>query len=175
MTPDQVSLVELSFVKVKLISEQASALFYGRLFEKKPELRPLFKGDMKEQGRLLMATLATAVALLKRPVQLQQAVEDLGVRHAKYNVQTEHFEPVGEALIWTLEKGLGPDFTPEVKAAWIAMYQIVSMTMIRGLRRGQSDSIDSTTRPAENKLHARSSETWLERLWRSMRLMGRAR
>jgi nitric oxide dioxygenase len=61
----------------------------------------------------------------------------LGVRHARYNVQTEHFEPVGEALIWTLEKGLGPEFTPEVKAAWIAMYGIVSMTMMRGLRRGQ--------------------------------------
>jgi nitric oxide dioxygenase len=137
MTPDQVNLVELSFVKVKLISEQASALFYDRLFETKPELRPLFKGDMKEQGRLLMVTLATAVALLKRPIELEKAVEDLGVRHARYNVQTEHFEPVGEALIWTLEKGLGPEFTPEVKAAWIAMYGIVSMTMMRGLRRGQ--------------------------------------
>jgi len=137
MTPDQVNLVEVSFVKVKLISEQASALFYDRLFETKPELRPLFKGDMKEQGRLLMVTLATAVALLKRPIELEKAVEDLGVRHAKYNVQTEHFEPVGEALIWTLEKGLGPEFTPEVKAAWIALYRIVSMTMMRGLRRGQ--------------------------------------
>ncbi len=136
MTPDQVNLVELSFGKVKRISEQASALFYDRLFETNPELRPLFKGDMKEQGRLLMVTLATAVALLKRPIQLEEAVEALGVRHARYNVQTEHFEPVGEALIWTLEKGLGPEFTPEVKAAWLEMYRMVSMTMMRGLRRG---------------------------------------
>jgi nitric oxide dioxygenase len=168
MTPEQINLVESSFVKVKLISEQAGALFYQRLFEIRPELRPLFKGDMKEQARLLMATLATAVALLKRPAQLEQAVEDLGVRHAKYNVQTEHFEPVGEALIWTLEKGLGPEFTPEHKAAWIAMYSIVTATMVRGLLRGQALLQESTAPSAQPQSHKLAAEGWFGWLWRRM-------
>lgn len=175
MTPEQINLVESSFLKVKAISEQAGALFYQRLFEIKPEVRPLFKGDMKEQARLLMATLATAVALLKRPAQLEQAVEDLGVRHAKYNVQTEHFEPVGEALIWTLEKGLGAEFTPEVKAAWIEMYRIVTVTMLRGLHRGQNLSLDSTPPSAEHNKNDLQSEPWFQRLRRWMGPIAKSR
>ncbi len=59
MTPDQRRLVRDSFARVAPIAEQAAELFYGRLFELDPALKPLFKGDMKEQGRKLMAMIGT--------------------------------------------------------------------------------------------------------------------
>ena len=54
---------------------------------------------------------------------------DLGKRHASYGVRPEHYEPVGAALLWTLEQGLGPDFTPPVKEAWTSAYLLLSGVM----------------------------------------------
>ena len=41
---------------------------------------------------------------------------------------------VGQALINTLEKGLGKLWTPEVKAAWADVYTTVSATMKAGAK-----------------------------------------
>lgn len=134
MTPAQIALVEESYAEVKPIAELAGRLFYERLFEIAPELAPLFKGDIEEQGRKLMSVLATAISLLRHPERLQQALEDLGRRHRAYGVDAAHFFPVGEALIWTLEQGLQDRFTPERREAWLALYQGVTRTMLRGLQ-----------------------------------------
>ncbi len=130
MTPEQIDLVQESFKKVVPIKEAAAELFYNRLFEVDPSLRALFKTDMAEQGRKLMAMLGTAVGGLKNPETILPAVQDLGARHAGYSVRPEHYETVGGALVWTLEQGLGEDFTDEVKDAWVAAYTLLSSVMI---------------------------------------------
>ena len=129
MTPQQKDLVQSSFEKVLPISEQAAALFYGRLFEVDPSLRPLFKTDMKEQGKKLMQMLTIAVRGLDRLDTLVPAVQDLGARHVGYGVNEDHYNTVGAALLWTLQKGLGDDFTPETKEAWTVVYGVLSTTM----------------------------------------------
>lgn len=129
MTSDQIALVQSSFHKVLPIREQAAALFYGRLFDLDPALKPLFKGDMKEQGLKLMAMIATAVGGLRQLDQIVPAVQALARRHVGYGVQASHYATVGAALLWTLEQGLGPDFTPEVKEAWASCYGLLSSTM----------------------------------------------
>lgn len=129
MTPDQITLLRASFDKVRPISEQAAGLFYGRLFEIAPEVRALFDTDMAEQGRKLMATLAVVVNGLDNLPALLPAVERLGRSHAGYGVTSAHFVPVGEALIWTLHQGLGDDFTPEVRDAWIEAYGTLAAVM----------------------------------------------
>ena len=78
----------------------------------------MFKGDMTEQRRKLMQMLTAAVKGLPRLDRLVPVVEDLGRRHVGYGVRDEHYDTVGAALIWTLEKGLGSAFTPDVKDAW---------------------------------------------------------
>jgi len=128
-TPQQVKLVKQSFAKITPIAEQAANLFYGRLFEIAPQLRSLFKGDIKAQGRKLMSTIALAVSGLEKLPELVPVVEDLGRRHAGYGVEDEHYDIVAEALLWTLKKGLGPDFTPDVKEAWISVYTALADTM----------------------------------------------
>ncbi len=136
MTPSQVDLIQESFKKVQPISDAAAALFYKRLFEIAPEVRPLFKRDITEQGRMLMAMLAAAVSLLRQPDKLIPAVEELGRRHAGYGVEAKHFVPVGQALIWTLEQGLGDAFTQETREAWLALYATVQDVMLKGMQQG---------------------------------------
>lgn len=130
MTPDQIQQVQTSFAQVEPIADQAAALFYGRLFEQEPALRDLFKGDLERQGGMLMATLGLAVKNLHQPDRILSAVQALGRRHVGYGVKPEDYAPVGDALIWTLEQGLGAGFTDAHRTAWQAAYRLLSGVMI---------------------------------------------
>ena len=130
MTPDQIKAIQDSFARVAPISEQAAALFYGRLFEIAPHVKPLFRGDMKEQGRKLMATLAVVVNGLRNLESVLPAASALAKRHVDYGVKAADYAPVGAALLWTLEKGLGAQWSPELAAAWGSAYTILSEYMI---------------------------------------------
>ena len=129
VTNTQKVLVQESFAAVVPIADDAAALFYRRLFELDPSLQQMFRGDMTEQRRKLMQMLTAAVKGLDRLDQLVPVVEDLGRRHVKYGVADKHYDTVGAALLWTLEKGLGNAFTPEVKGAWIEVYGLLAGTM----------------------------------------------
>ncbi len=141
MTPEQVSLIQASFAKVAPISEQAAAMFYGRLFEIAPEVKPLFRGDMAEQGRKLMATLAVVVNGLTNLPSILPAASALAKRHVGYGVKAEHYAPVGAALLWTLERGLGAAWTPQLAEAWTAAYTTLSGYMI-GEAYGRSEAAE---------------------------------
>jgi hemoglobin-like flavoprotein len=130
MTPDQVKLVQDSFAKVAPISEAAAVLFYDRLFEIAPSVRAMFPTDMTEQRRKLMATLAVVVNGLSNLESILPAASALAKRHVNYGAKPEHYPVVGAALLWTLEKGLGEAWTPEVAAAWTAAYGTLSGYMI---------------------------------------------
>jgi hemoglobin-like flavoprotein len=129
MKSEQIVLVQSSWEKVKPISETAAALFYGRLFELDPSLKPLFKAPIEEQGRKLMGMITIAVNGLDRLEALVPAVQELGARHVGYGVKDHHYDTVGAALLWTLEQGLGPDFTPEIREAWSQTYSVLADTM----------------------------------------------
>jgi len=130
MTPDQISAIQESFAKVAPISQQAAALFYRRLFEIAPPVASLFRGDMQEQGKKLMATLAVVVNGLGNLEAILPAASALAKRHVGYGVTAGDYAPVGEALLWTLEQGLGAQWTPELAAAWTAAYGVLSEFMI---------------------------------------------
>jgi hemoglobin-like flavoprotein len=124
MTPQQVELVQTSFKKVVPIAATAADLFYNRLFEIAPETRALFPADMTQQKSKLMAMLATAVTNLHQLDTILPAVKELGKRHKGYGVTEDQYAPV-----WTLEKGLGPDWTPELQAAWMETYTALAGVM----------------------------------------------
>jgi nitric oxide dioxygenase len=130
MTPDQIEKIQASFAKVVPIAPAAAALFYDRLFTIAPEVRPMFKSNMVEQGKKLMASLGVIVRGLKTPETLIPMAQTMAVRHLAYGVRPEDYPKVGAALIWTLERGLKDDFTPDVREAWIAAYGILSSAMI---------------------------------------------
>ena len=122
MTPNEISVIQASFAKIAQMDAEAGQIFYERLFVITPELRPMFKHDSKAQARKLMDTLALTVGQLRFSAMLHSTLKSLGERHAGYGVQPEHNEPVGEALIWTIEHCLGSKCTDEVRSAWLALY-----------------------------------------------------
>jgi len=138
MTPKQVAQVQQSFAMVAPVADEAAARFYGRLFEIAPHLRPMFRGDIAEQGRKLMATLAFVVNGLTRLDTILPAASALAKRHVDYGVRPDHYRPVGTALLWTLERSLGPQWTPDLAAAWTAAYTTLTDYMI-GEAYGRSE------------------------------------
>jgi len=129
MTPRQIELVQKSWRQVMPISDTAAGIFYKELFRLDPALEPLFRGDMKEQGRKLVAMISAAVNGLPQLEDIVPVVEDLGRRHARYGVKPQHYDTVGAALLWTLGRGLGEAFTPDVRAAWTETYGLLAKTM----------------------------------------------
>jgi hemoglobin-like flavoprotein len=129
MTPEKIALVRGSWQQVLPISDSAAKLFYGQLFALDPSLRSLFKGDMVEQGRKLMTMINMVVMSLDNLAPLLGAVEDMGRRHVGYGVTEAHYDTVGSALLWTLGKGLGEQFTPPVEAAWTEAYTTLASAM----------------------------------------------
>lgn len=129
MTSRQTELVQESFQLVVPILNNATTLFYDRLFQLDESLRSMFRGPQEEQARKLAHVLTVVVKGLSRPEQILPAVEELGRRHSGYGVRPEHYDTVGAALLWTLQAGLGDAFTPEVRDAWSSAYQFLSFAM----------------------------------------------
>lgn len=130
MDAKQIELVQKTFEqRVKPIAEEAGEIMYLRLFEMEPSLKPLFKGDIKRQGEMLFTAIGLAVTNLNDPARVNEAATALGKRHANYGVEPGYYNVFGAALIWSLEQVIGPDFTPDVKAAWADAYALLAQTM----------------------------------------------
>jgi len=131
MNPEVVQLIQESWAKVTPIAPKAAALFYNNLFTLDPSLKPLFQGNMEEQGKRLMEMIGTAVHKLNNLETVVPVLQSLGKRHVRYGVQEEHYKTVGAALLTTLSQGLGENFTPPVKEAWTLVYGVMADVMIK--------------------------------------------
>ena len=129
MNASQVQLVQDTFAKAATLGDQVAEIFYDELFEIDPSLRAMFKAPMAEQGKKLLGTLAFVIGSLHEPEKILGPARELAVKHLDYGVEARHYTPVGNALLRTLQKGLGEDFTPEVRAAWVAAYQVLADEM----------------------------------------------
>ena len=130
MNDEQIKMVKKSWDKVAPISSTAAELFYGRLFEVAPGVRALFPVEMADQKRKLMTTIGSIVSRLDGLDVLNPQIHALARRHVSYGAEPAHYEAVGACLLWTLDKGLGDDFTPELREAWTAAYALLSASMI---------------------------------------------
>jgi len=129
MEAKTIELVQSTFKDVAPIADTAAEIFYDKLFDLDPSLKPMFKGDMKEQGAKLMSMIGTAVNGLNDLGSIVPAVQNLGKNHVGYGVKDSHYDTVANALLFTLDKGLGEKFTPEVKTAWTEVYTVLATTM----------------------------------------------
>lgn len=140
MTPEAIRLVRSTFAQILPVADLAAGLFYDRLFSLDPSLRRLFASDLQPQKHALMAALGLVIGYLDRPDELAPVVEKLARRHAGYGVQPADAATVGSALIWTLEQGLGPAFTPAVRAAWSDVFDMLATAI-----RAATESADPVT------------------------------
>lgn len=137
MTPQQIKLLKSSYAQVEPIAAQAAELFYQRLFSIAPSVKPLFHNDMNTQGRMLIASIGLVVKNLDQPDRITEMVYKLGQRHVTYGARPEHYPIVGEALLWTLQQGLGEDFTPAHAEAWSEAYKLLADMMIQAQRQSR--------------------------------------
>ena len=129
MTPGQIALVQRTWRAVLPVGATAAELFYGKLFSLDPAVRKMFRNDLVDQGRNLTAMISVAVGALAKRERILLAVRQLGQRHAAYGVEPRHSQIVAVSLLFMLEKVLGDEFTPEVEAAWTAVYGFLAETM----------------------------------------------
>lgn len=133
---ETIATIQASWAEIEPRAVRLGARFYDALFSADPSLVALFgandRGAMLDQGNKLMQTLGVAVAALDAPANLEQTLRALGRRHAAYGVADAHYETVGDALLRTLDDGLGDRFTPDVERAWAALYQVVASAMVEG-------------------------------------------
>jgi nitric oxide dioxygenase len=130
MNEQQVALVQTTWEQVVPIADTAAGLFYDRLFEVAPAVRPMFADDLTEQKQKLMQMITTVVRSLDRLDRVVPAIQALGRRHAEYGAEPAHYDVVGATLLWTLEQGLGEAWTDEAARAWAAAYGVLADTML---------------------------------------------
>jgi hemoglobin-like flavoprotein len=150
LTEDQKKLVRTSFSRAERMADVVGLIFYKRLFELDPKLRPLFQNNIQEQSKKLMTTLKMVVDGLDYSNELVASIRSLGRRHVQYGVKEQHYDTVGEALIWALEKGLGPQFSPEARGAWLTIYNWLAATMKEAAAEVEA-SFDTTRFMAPSK------------------------
>jgi nitric oxide dioxygenase len=132
LTLAQKRLVRDSFESVREYSTALTKLFYGRLFELAPGVRPLFKPSLDEQSLKLLQMLGTAVDALDRFGELHPVLVELGRKHVTYGAKPEHYAVVRTALLWALAQALGLEFGRETRAAWDQMLCAIEAAMLEG-------------------------------------------
>jgi hemoglobin-like flavoprotein len=132
LTPARVAELRRTWELVAPMADEAAQLFYERLFEIDPSLRVLFQSDPVVRRRKLMDALAFVVTHVDRPDDLVAMLAALGHRHVGYGVRPEHYAAAGEALLWTLDEGVGALRTAEAREAWVVTYELISAVMRGG-------------------------------------------
>ncbi len=132
LTPAQVGIVQDSFKRIGPQAAEASRIFYDELFRISPGLRALFPQDMAAHKTKFVQMLAGVARSLDQIAAVSEEIVDLGRRHLSYDVEDDHYAVVGEALLWTFNRVLGPEFTPEVRDAWEAAYDMIARVMQEG-------------------------------------------
>lgn len=131
MTTNQIYLVKKTWKVFRSLNHAlVGDTFYSKLFTENPSLRRLFPKNMEAQYRKLIDMLSIIVARLEKLDELSEEIAAMARRHVSYGVKPGHYKLVGNALLWTLEKGLGSEWTPEIKDAWTACYNTIAETMI---------------------------------------------
>jgi len=140
MDPRKIELLAASFARVSANRGDAATIFYARLFTTAPQLRPLFKGEREAQQQQLVSLLAQIVDFYRVGVDPSGYLAQLGTSHGAYGAQRNHFDAVGDALIFTLAQVLGEEFSPDIRAAWVLAYDEVSAVMIRAAASAPSEA-----------------------------------
>ncbi len=142
MTTNNIALVKQTWALVATIEmETVGGLFYNRLFEQMPEVKPMFsRNTLPEQSRKLLTMLSYVISKLDKLDEIMDEVSKLAQRHTKYGVKDEHYTAVGAALLWTLEKGLGEHWNDNVRIAWTEVYTTLANAMM-AVQHGEAEKL----------------------------------
>ena len=129
-TQDEIARVKQSFEDLRPHHEPTSYDFYEALFRRAPELRDLFREDLKGQGMRFMNTLGLVLDDMEDPGRTTIDYAELGKLHTTLGVRQAHFEPMEEALMESLSNKLGEAFTQDLESAWRSAFEAFSKKLI---------------------------------------------
>ena len=130
MTQSEVQIVKKSWwIFLHMDPAIVGAAFYSRLFNQHPELRHMFPKDMQQQYSKLVGMLNIVVMRLERLEELTTELHAMAERHTSYGVKPEHYAAIKDALLWTLGKAHGSEFSDELKNAWSKAYDTLTISM----------------------------------------------
>lgn len=136
LTSHQIQIVRYSWKSLRGIKPALIAdIFYTKLFSENPRLRKMFPADMEAQYTKLMDMLNSIVIRLDKMDELTEDITAMAIRHRGYGVKFSHYKPVGDALLWTLQQGMGRDWTPELAEAWGTCYNTLTGIMIEAEKK----------------------------------------
>lgn len=127
----EIALLRESYKAMTPRLEDASVFFYERLFAIAPELRPMFRDEIPNQGMRFMTAVGTILERLDAPGGASDTLARLGQGHAALGVEPGHFAPMRTALLETFRETLGPGFTERHAAAWGRAYDEIAAAMVR--------------------------------------------
>lgn len=134
----RIERVEESFKKIRENKDTFALSFYEQLFIESPQLKPLFDNtNLPKQSEKLYGSLVLLVENIRNPAVLQSVLGPLGEKHKGYGAIEKHYPLVGSALIHTLSKYIGEEWTPEVEQAWVTTYGAVVDMMLKGVEQAQ--------------------------------------
>lgn len=157
MKEEQIKVLRKSWSQVTPLGDAAAELFYDRLFKIDPGAQSLFGGtNFSQQYRNLLQAINYVVQNVDKVDVLMPVLSGLGQRHATYGVRDEHYDSVGEALIWTLEQGLGDQWSAEVRDVWCDAYNTVSTVM----KHAANDAMQQSRLSIESPLQTVEIACW---------------
>ena len=134
MTPAQANLIRKSFDEMWPIRQGLAMQFYNRFFEIAPDAKRLFPSNMEKLYLILMDTIAAIVGALDNRALFESIIGHTALQHERFGVTLSQLTAFGDALIWSLEQQFGSAFTPELREAWIALYEELQTEMIKGAK-----------------------------------------
>ena len=137
MTEEQIVLVKNSWKTFRNIDASIFGdLFYSKLFIDNPKLEKMFP-SIDQQRRKLVDMLSYIVLRLDKPELMMSDGKALGARHEQYGVKPEHYKQVGDALLWTIQRGMGNEWNNKLEEAWLACYHMIAEAMIATTKHQQ--------------------------------------
>jgi hemoglobin-like flavoprotein len=128
-------LLRSSFEYAVANQPQLTTRFYEILFERYPQVRPLFgRSAATNQAQMLQGALIAVMDHLEDASWLTDTLTAMGKKHIEYGVTNEMYDWVGASLLAALSEATGGAWTPEVESAWIDAYGAIAGLMQRGAK-----------------------------------------
>ncbi len=129
METKDIEIVQKTWQQMSSQVEEISQQFYVNLFSIAPEVRPLFRDDIRSQALKLKSALSTTIRSLGRIDEIRPVLRGLGQRHVEYGAVDAHYDVVGQALLSTFKQALANDWTADVEKAWTNAYTAIASEM----------------------------------------------
>ena len=130
LTEIQIRLIEESFAEVAPRGAAMVARFYQRLLNDNPQLNPAFTFDIHRQQKKLLGVLVVVVENLRKPEELQSALEQLGIKQSDFDFLSEQNQVVLSTLLKSLAEYAGDIWGSALEDAWTVAYKTVSSQLI---------------------------------------------